>query len=323
MDLRRCRLRCRVCTSKMVNSPESVLIVGAAGFLGTAVSRYLAKEGLSVIGVDIIAPVQEEPYLNFYRCNDLDNELGQILKEQKPTYLANLAGNANVGTSIQDPRFDFISSVSLFSSLLEQIRLQSPETRVLFASSAAVYGEPKLLPITEDMPRRPISPYGYHKVMCEQLAAEYHSIYGVSVACSRIFSAYGAGLRKQILWDLCHKCRAGDTIQLGGDGSESRDFIHASDIAQATLCILRRGAFGGESYNVARGIETSISGIAHRVVAAFGENSDRIVFSGASRAGDPKNWRADISLISALGFTPQVGIDEGVAEYVRWFRTLK
>ncbi|SCB42566.1 UDP-glucose 4-epimerase [Bradyrhizobium shewense] len=276
-----------------------------------------------MIGVDIVAAAEQQPYLNFYCCTDLDSELGQILKEQRPTYLIDLAGNANVGTSIQAPRFDFLSSVNLFSSILDQVRLRSPETRVLFASSAAVYGQPNLLPITEDMPRQPISPYGFHKVMCEQLAAEYHSIYGLQVASSRIFSAYGAGLRKQIFWDLCHKCLAGDIIRLGGDGTESRDFVHASDIAQATLCLLRRGAFNGESYNVARGIEISISEIAHRVVAAFGENKERIVFSGDNRAGDPKNWRADIGLVSALGFKPQVGIDEGVAEYVSWFRTLR
>lgn len=307
----------------MVNSSERILVVGAAGFLGTAVSRYFAKIGLPVTGVDIIAPVEGEHYLNFYCCNDLDSELGLILKERKPTYLINLAGNANVGRSIEEPRYDFLSSVNLFSLILDQVRLQSPETRVLSASSAAVYGQPKLLPITEDMPRQPMSPYGYHKAMCEQLATEYHRIYGVQVASSRIFSAYGAGLRKQIFWDLCQKCVAGAKIQLGGDGTESRDFIHASDIAQATLCILRRGAFTGESYNVARGIEISISEIADRVVAAFGEGSDRILFTGASRAGDPKNWRADISMINALGFEPQVGIGDGVVEYVRWFRTIK
>lgn len=307
----------------MVSSPERALVVGAAGFLGTAISRYFAESGLSTIGLDIVSPEERENYHEFYRCSNLDSELGSILKEHRPTYLINLAGNANVGKSIEEPRYDFLHSVNLFSSILEQIRTQSPETRVLFASSAAIYGQPKLLPITEDMPQQPISPYGYHKAMCEQLATQYQKIYGLRVASSRIFSAYGAGLRRQIFWDLCQKCATERAIQLSGDGTESRDFIHAVDIAQATLCILRRGAFAGESYNVARGIEVSISEIAHRVLTAFGKSPEHIVFSGASRAGDPKNWRADIGQISALGFTSHVGIEDGVAEYVRWFRTLQ
>ncbi|WP_441280330.1 NAD-dependent epimerase/dehydratase family protein [Tardiphaga sp. 862_B3_N1_1] len=306
----------------MVNPPERILVVGAAGFLGAAVCRYFSELGLFTIGVDIISPVVTEHYGQFHHCSDLDSELGAILDRHEPTYLINLAGNANVGKSIEEPRYDFLLSVNLYSLILDQVRLRSPDTRVLLASSAAIYGQPRLLPIKEDMPPQPLSPYGYHKVMCEQLAVQYHKIYGLNVASLRIFSAYGSGLRKQIFWDLCVKCAADGPIRLGGDGTESRDFIHALDIAQATLCILRGGAFTGESYNVARGIETTVSDIAHRVVAAFGDRTDRIVFTGASRAGDPKNWRADIGLINALGFAPRIEIEDGVAEYVRWFRNL-
>jgi UDP-glucose 4-epimerase len=304
----------------MVIPPEKVLVLGAAGFLGTAISRYCVQQGLITVGIDIAAPDQSIPYSSFYRTEQLESDLGPILAEYRPTYLINLAGNADVGKSLMDPRNDFRKSVDLFSQVLDQVRRFSIDTKVLFASSAAVYGQPKRLPMLESETPQPISPYGYHKWMCELMAKEYSAIYGVKTTSMRIFSAYGNGLRKQIFWDLSHKCCSAGVIELGGDGSESRDFIHADDIAHAASCILRGADFVGESYNVATGQEITISDLANQVVGEFGVPTNRLKFSGAGRAGDPKNWRADINMLQSLGFVPAVEFSRGVAEYVKWFK---
>lgn len=303
--------------------PEKILVLGAAGFLGTALSRYCVKQGLITVGIDIVAPDQSITYSSFYRTEQIESDLGPVLADYRPTYLINLAGNADVGKSLMDPRNDFRKSVDIFSLVLDQVRRFSIDTKVLFASSAAVYGQPKRLPILESETPQPISPYGYHKFMCELMAKEYSAIYGVKTASMRIFSAYGAGLRKQILWDLSHKCCNAGLIELGGDGSESRDFIHADDIAHAALCILRGANFVGESYNVATGQEITISDLAHHVLGEFGISADRLEFSGAGRAGDPKNWRADINLLQSLGFVPAVEFSRGISEYVEWFKRLQ
>lgn len=306
----------------MVVNSETVLILGAAGFLGTALSHFCVKQGMQTIGVDIVAPDNTVPFFAFYQTARLELEIGGLLKKFQPAYLIHLAGNADVGKSIVNPYNDFQGSVVLFSAVLDQVRQFSGATKVLFASSAAVYGQPKKLPIDENASLQPISPYGYHKWMCELVAKEYSSIYGVQTASARIFSAYGSGLRKQIFWDLCRKCSCSGTIELAGDGSESRDFIHAEDIANASLCILRGGDFAGECYNVARGDEVTISELAHRVLDSYGISRDRLVFSNTGRAGDPKNWRADIGLLQALGFMPSVAFSQGVSEYVQWFKQL-
>lgn len=304
----------------MVALPERILITGAAGFLGTALSRHCAREGLDVIGMDIVPPSSGVPYTLFCQTKRLEGDLGPILNKYRPAYLVNLAGNADVKRSLLDPRDDFLRSAQLFSAVLDLVRRLSGDTRVLLASSAAVYGQPRALPILESEAPQPISPYGYHKWLCELMAREYADIYGLKTASMRIFSAYGAGLKKQILWDLCLKCREPDIIKLGGDGSESRDFIHADDIAGAALSILRSGNFGGESYNVATSEEITISTLARRVLDEFGVPADRLRFSGESRAGDPKNWCADTSLLASLGFNPAIGFSRGVAEYVEWFK---
>ncbi|WP_425340416.1 NAD-dependent epimerase/dehydratase family protein [Ciceribacter sichuanensis] len=301
---------------------ESVIVVGAAGFLGKEVSRLCQKQGLTTIGVDINPPEEGELFSRFHVVKQGDLNIGSILSSIKPTYVINLAGNADVSRSVKEPRFDFNLSVDLFSSLLEQVRQLSPETKVLLASSAAIYGQPRELPILETMQPRPISPYGYHKWMCELLTQEYHAIYGTRVAALRVFSAYGAGLRKQIFWDLCRKCAVDREIQLSGDGTESRDFIHVNDIASAILCILRNSPFCGEAINVASGRETSIREIAELVIGGFGMDCSCLSFSGLQRAGDPKNWRADVSKLGTLGFTPSMDLKRGVASYVEWFRSL-
>jgi UDP-glucose 4-epimerase len=304
----------------MVSRPEGVLVLGAAGFLGTAVSRYCLAHGLPTVGVDIATLSEDVCFTAFHQMEQPEKDLGLIMAKYRPAYLINLAGNADVGKSLKDPRNDFRRAVDLFSVVLEQVRQHSMDTKVLLASSAAIYGQPKNLPITEGTVPDPISPYGYHKWMCELMAREYGAIYGVRTASARIFSAYGSGLRKQIFWDVCHKCRRLGSIELGGDGTESRDFIHANDIAQAMLCILRGADFVGESYNVASGRDISIYELACSVIKEFGVSPGRLKFSGASRAGDPKNWRADVSLLQSLGFKPSVDFPRGVAEYVEWFK---
>ncbi|QND21365.1 NAD-dependent epimerase/dehydratase family protein [Rhizobium leguminosarum bv. viciae] len=307
----------------MVNTSERLLVLGASGFLGTAISTYFSSLGIPVMGIDIVPPQDKHIYSDFYQSERMEEILEIALAGHQPTYLVHVAGNANVGRSIEDPRYDFVNSVDLFSLVLDHVRRVSLETKVLFTSSAAVYGQPKVLPITEELAPSPISPYGYHKWMCEQLSREYSSLYEVSVASIRIFSAYGAGLRKQILWDLCEKCRSDGPVQLGGDGSETRDFIHAKDIARAISCIVRGGTFNGEVYNVASGVETSISDLAHHVLSAYGIPFDRLGFSGSSRIGDPKNWRADVRRLEALGFSPTIDFVAGVAEYVDWYKKLR
>jgi UDP-glucose 4-epimerase len=306
----------------MVASPERILITGAAGFLGTALSRHCARQGLEVFGLDIAPPGDSAPYASFHQTMQLEDDLGPILAEFSPVYLVNLAGSADVRRSLLDPREDFQRSAQLFFGILELVRRYSGNTKVLLASSAAVYGQPRSLPISESETPQPISPYGYHKWLCELMAKEYADIYGLKTASMRIFSAYGAGLRKQILWDLCRKCREGGTIELGGDGSESRDFIHADDVASAALDILRSGSSAGESYNVATGEEITISTVAQRVLEEFGVPTDRLRFSGSSRAGDPKNWRADTRQLASLGFKPAVDFSRGISEYIEWFKKL-
>jgi UDP-glucose 4-epimerase len=299
----------------------TVVVTGSAGFLGRHVVAEFKRHGWATIGVDRAstgdATAGSHPP-DKYRLMPLPSrELASLLAETKPEAVIHAAGPASVSHSVVHPEVDFAASVPVFFGLLDSVRRRSPGSRVVLLSSAAVYGEPGELPIAEDQATRPISPYGYHKAICETMLAEFSSVYGVAGAIARIFSAYGAGLKRQVMWDICTKAQAGG-LALFGTGDETRDFIHADDVAAAVHLIIEEGQLAGEIYNVANGVATSIRDLAGMLLRRLGSQAD-LTFTGERRAGDPVGWRADISRLSALGYRPGVGLEDGVANYVEWF----
>jgi UDP-glucose 4-epimerase len=221
---------------------------------------------------------------------------------------------------MEDPASDFNHSVMATFNLLDAMRLNAPGCRFLYPSSAAVYGNPSRLPVNESQKPNPISPYGFHKLICEQLAAEFHKVYGLPTAIVRIFSAYGVGLKRQVLWDICQKASAQNILLLQGTGNESRDFIHVSDIALAILLLAEKSPCKGDIYNLASGTETTIRGLQEIIVSELGLEIP-VEFNGLVVPGDPINWRADVSRISLMGFRPEIDLREGVASYAKWYLT--
>lgn len=295
--------------------PGRALVTGAAGFLGSAIVAALAAEGHDVLGVDRIAALQG------IRSRILalpGADLEAVLAEERPSLIVHAAGPASVGASIEDPAADFAGSVVVTASLLDAVRRTVPEARVVLLSSAAVYGNPASLPVGEDARLAPLSPYGFHKTVVESLGREYAVVYGLKTASLRIFSAYGAGLARQLLWDVCEKASVGGAVRLFGTGEETRDFIHVDDVASAVLAVAARAPMTGEAYNVASGTETSVREIASQLVAAVALGTP-VEFTGEARAGDPLRWRADISRLRALGFVPARTLEDGLAEYAAWY----
>ena len=296
-----------------------IVITGVTGFIGSYLARYFSEQGWSVIGIDR-TPASNALLTNLssFHCLKLpDPAFGILLKDSSPQLCIHCAGTASVSQSIIDVSADFYANTVLTFEVLNALRLSAPRCRLIFLSSAAVYGNPPDLPISEDVPLRPISPYGYHKLLCEKLAEEFHAIYGVRTCAVRIFSAYGRGLRRQVLWDICTKALNSDRVELLGTGNETRDFVHVQDIAQGIALIADRAPFQAEAYNLATGEETKIRDLAEILIAALGQGVE-IEFPGTLRAGDPLRWCADIARLSELGYRPQIPVAIGAADYARW-----
>ncbi|MBH0200483.1 MAG: NAD-dependent epimerase/dehydratase family protein, partial [Nitrospira sp.] len=164
-------------------------------------------------------------------------------------------------------------------------------------------------------------PYGSHKAMMESLCRLYAGNFGLRVAIVRMFSVYGAGLEKQLIWDLCGKlARSGNSpVILGGTGEELRDWLHVSDAA-ALLWLARDRCDGRASaLNGGTGVGTSIRDVAGLVCEAWGGGAG-VEFSGIARAGDPPSLVADCSEAFEVGFRPGVMLGEGIRETVGWFK---
>jgi UDP-glucose 4-epimerase len=184
-------------------------------------------------------------------------------------------------------------------------------------SSAAVYGNPASLPVTEQHAVSPLSPYGYHKRQAELLCEEFSRIYGLSTVCARIFSAYGPGLRRQVVWDICEKVLTTGQLALRGTGGQTRDFVHAADIAHGLHLLATAAPGESECYNLASGREVTVAELVAILLRALG-SSLRPAFDGRDTPGDPLRWQADIAKIAALGFSPAIPLEQGLHTVATW-----
>jgi UDP-glucose 4-epimerase len=300
---------------------RTLLITGVGGFIGRYVARHFFQQGWSVIGIDN-SPPENAPLANlsaYHRLQLPHLELGTLLRDYSPHACIHCAGRASVGLSLSDPAADFYNSPVLTFELLNALRLNAPKCRFILLSSAAVYGNPQFLPVSEEQPLAPLSPYGFHKWQCEQLCLEFAKIYDLPTASARIFSAYGPGLRRQVIWDMCQKVVTQKVLILHGTGQESRDFIHVLDIASALSQIITNAPMQGEAYNLGTGQEVAIAELAHLVLQAL--KYDTVPqFDGILPSGTPTNWRANISKLSNLGFSPSVSLEQGIQTFANWCR---
>ena len=299
-------------------------ITGARGFIGRHLVNALRTRGVRVAGLGHglwVEPAARSAGLSYWLNGDVTEANLRRLEAatERPDTVFHLAGGSSVGASLLTPEEDFRRTVDSTQHLLEWLRERAEATRLIFASSAAVYGDGT--PLREDSPCRPRSPYGYHKLIAELLIESYSQTYGLSTIVLRPFSVYGPFLQKQLLWDLCCRIREGhQEIRLGGDGTETRDFIEVSDVVQAMIKARELAAHLCPRLNVGSGIPTTVRDIAAHVLRET-QCAASLVFTGVKRAGDPRCLVADTTLAQSMGLHPTVDLASGLAAYVDWFRS--
>jgi len=293
-----------------------IAITGAGGFIGSALRAYHQSLGHEVHAISR-TPINEPGC--YSHCINLHSaETYAFLQALQPDILIHAAGRSSVPNSVTDPAADFNSGPPVVFQLLDALRLHSPKTIFLFLSSAAVYGNPAKLPIHESSAISPISPYGCHKYQSELLVREFAEIYGGRSASIRIFSAYGKGLKRQLLWDVCQKAWGNNQISLLGTGNEARDFIHITDICRALEFISGQSDLVGQPINLCSGISSPIQEIAE-LIASYFRHQPSIIFSGVQQLGAPVRWQGETSWLKSRGFNSSISIADGVKEYVEWF----
>jgi UDP-glucose 4-epimerase len=245
--------------------------------------------------------------------------LGELIAEHgAPDAVVHAAGSSSVRVAAEDPAEDFRRTVDGTAELLEALRRWAPQARLLLSSSAAIYGNDHRNPIAEDAAPAPISIYGLHKLRAEELCLEAAEQHGLQVAIIRFFSLYGAGLRKQIFWDLWNKITGGNPIVLGGTGNESRDFLHVRDAVLLLLHIAEHADIEAPLIiNGGTGRPTTIRDAASLMVR-LSDCRAEIVFEGLSRPGDPAHLVAHVGRLRATGYRSRIELADGMADYVAW-----
>jgi UDP-glucose 4-epimerase len=298
-------------------------VTGAAGFLGGAAACAFRDAGWRVAGFDP-APGGPEG-LDFWARGAVNRKTLAKAAQRlgPPEVVFHAAGGSSVGASIADPEADFARTVGSLRETLAFLHRDGAGARLIYPSSAAVYGAAYIGPIAETAGLQPISPYGVHKVEAEMSIAAAVAGFGLDAVILRFFSLYGPGLRKQLFWDLAKRLAGGERrLDLSGRGDEARDFLFVDDaVAMIGLAAASDAATTVRTLNAGRGEATTVRVAAEALVGALGSDAT-VGFSGQTRSGDPASLVADVSEARALGFSPRVSFEEGMQRFARWFQGL-
>jgi UDP-glucose 4-epimerase len=321
------------------------LITGGCGFIGSNLIRRLVEaeedhairvvDNLSVGGRDDLRNVTSfvevdaadpgpipDSNIELVVGDILDAELA-LRAAEGADVIVHLAANTGVTPSVEDPRHDCRTNVLGILNYLEAARHQDVG-RFVFASSSAPIGECEP-PIHEEMACHPNSPYGASKLAGEGYCSAYHSTFGVDTVALRFGNVYGprSGHKGSVVAKFIRRALRGKTLEIYGDGQQTRDFIHTSDLVRAICLAATTPEATGEVFQIATNSETTINELAERLVATMEEEADLEnidVTHTDPRVGDVRRNYSDTSKAeSLLGWTPQMTLEQGLKHTVRSF----
>ncbi len=311
---------------------KSVLVTGGAGFIGSHLAERIAREHpRNLVVVDNLFLGKEEnlagaraafPGLRFYRQDAADyNALGAIVASERVEVVFNLA-IVPLPTSLVNPRWTVDVNIALTTVPCELLRQGYYETLVHFSSSEA-YGSAAYVPMDEDHPGIPSTPYAASKLGGDYVVLAYCKTYGIDASILRPFNNYGprqnAGAYAGIIPSVLGRAMRGEGVEIYGDGEQTRDFIFVRDTVDAAIRIYETLATRGRIVNIGSGREVSVNELVGLLLEALGAEV-RVVHQ-APRPGDVRRHCAGIEVArSLIGFEPRTNLPEGLAETVAWYR---
>ncbi len=314
-----------------MSRPATSLVTGAAGFVGSHLCECLLREGHHVIGLDAFAEyyprimkeanlggLRRTPGFCFVEGDLARMDLAPLVADAD--YIFHQAGQPGVRPS-WGKDFDVYLDCNIRTTqrLLETARTVGCVQRLVFASSSSVYGETRELPLREDSPTRPYSPYGVTKLAAEHLCSLYHANYGVPTVSLRYFTVYGPRQRPDMGFHKFIRAVLEDRpIVVYGDGEQTRDFTFVADAVDANRLALAPGA-AGQVFNIGGGSRVSVN----QVLATLEEILGRPIRREhqAAQPGDVRHTWADTRRAKEmLGFEPKVSLQDGLAREVEWLK---
>jgi len=304
-------------------SPPLAIVTGGAGFIGSHVVDALIARGDRVVVLDDFSTGKLTNLGQHAKSDrltiiehDVSTGVASVISEP-PQLIVHLAAQVSVVTSIAKPVLDIAVNYGSTMHLLEYARAQSVPPKIVFASSAAIYGDVSEMPVAEEAPQHPMSPYGIHKLASEHAISAYAAVHGVRGAALRFFNVYGprqdpSSPYSGVISIFSDRARAGAPITIFGDGSQTRDFVYVGDVVRAILA----AAAAPEPFvvaNVGTGTEITITELARSVIELCGNRST--IEHAPARAGEILKSRAKVErLRDQLGVVAQTRLVDGLRE---------
>jgi len=302
------------------------LVTGGAGFIGSNVVKLLTSEGFDVVVLDNFSSGYRknlEPFANVYLvAADVRDQDAVARAMEDVEIVFHLAASVGNVRSIEQPVEDSDVNVIGTIRVLEAAR-RAGVRKFVCSSSAAIFGELQHLPIREDHPTEPDSPYGVSKLAEEKMCLSYSKLYGFETICLRYFNVYGVNQRYDsygnVIPIFAHRLLRGQPLTIYGDGEQTRDFVNVVDVARANLLAAQSRGVSG-AFNVASGVATTVNHLAAMMCSASHVES-KIEYA-EPRKGEVRDSRADISAARhSFGYEPTVPMTQGLIEYLAWART--
>lgn len=298
------------------------LVTGGAGFIGSNLVKELLNEGHEVTVL--------ENFLSGYKSNlgslkvrliegDVRDEIAVGRAVSGAEVVFHLAASVGNKRSIDNPILDSDINVMGTLRVLEAAR-KAGVRKIIASSSAGIFGELKTLPIKEDHPIEPDSPYGCSKLCEEKLCLSYAKLFEIEAICLRYFNVYGPHQRfdayGNVIPIFMFKMLRGEPLTIYGDGEQTRDFVNVRDVVQANIRAAKTTGLSG-AFNIGSGTRVTINKLVDLLRDASGIAP--FVSHGEPRPGDVRHSLADISAArSGFGFDPSCGLEEGLKEYAGW-----
>lgn len=333
------------------NNPRQVgmnwLITGGCGFIGTNLIKYLVHQGnhciriVDNLSVGTTDDLEKVCAFKYKKVEDLSNSFGEgeylvefikgdLLDEQLSLKAAqgadviiHLAANTGVAPSVKDPRFDCITNVIGTLNYLEASRHNQVKRFVLASSGGTVIGECKP-PIHEEMVPHPVSPYGASKLAAEGYCSAYFGTFGIETVALRFSNVYGPGSshKNSVVAKFIRRVLAGNSLEIYGDGTQSRDFIFIDDLVKAIYNAATVPNIGGEVFQIATNQETTVNELAKKLKSVFTAlkiENIKIDYTDSKPGEIKRNFSDTSKAQEILNWHHEVELDDGLKQTVIWF----
>lgn len=303
---------------------STILVTGGAGFIGSHVVDLFLAAGHQVLVVDNLLTGRREnvnPKAEFYLLDIRSPEIKALIETRRPEVICHQAAQVSVRLSVDDPVED--ASINILGTLnLLEAAVQAKVARFIFASTGgAIYGEQDYFPADEQHPLRPVSPYGVAKLAVEKYLEYYRQEYGLPFVALRYSNVYGPRQDPHgeagVVAIFTQRLLAGQPAVINGDGTQTRDFVYVSDVAQANLAALHCDYCG--PVNIGTGVETDINQLFRQLRELTQSKQEEI--HGPPKPGEQKRSVISYQLArEVLNWQPTIPLAEGLRQTVAFFR---